>query len=168
MTDELEIDPRIRKIIWRGLGKKTIREMAEETGLSPDQVFSLKRDMLSAVDVLTVQEKRHKLLVDLEDIADKVREDYDAAPFEFKAGMMNSGISAMKAVLTELNRAEKGEQEAIDRLNALRVKELLRLIDVSVNRTLADIAERYDLEANDLHDIFQSHLRPAAEELEAE
>lgn len=165
--EEFEIDPRLEKIVWRGLGKKSVRQMAEETGLEPEQIFAIKRDLLSAVDVLTVQEKRHKLLIELEDLADEARDRAKGTVDEFYSGMMNSSVAAMKTILVELNRTAKGEQEAIDRLNEMRVKELLRLIDLTVARTLADIASTYDLDEGTLHGIFQSYLKPAAEELDA-
>src|SRR5690606_38089768 len=129
------LDDRVRGLIWRGMGVESARETAEKVGMKPDEVLRIRKELLDSVDALTVQQKRQKLIVDLQDIAQRVQEDYDSAPWEFKAGLMNSGISAMKTVLVELNRTAKGEQEAVDRLNELRVRELLRLIDVSVSKT---------------------------------
>ena len=169
MSNEIEeYDPRIERIIWKGLGTKTVRQMAEETGLSPEKIHAIKREMLSAVDVLTIQEKRQKLLIDLEDIADNVRSDYDSAPFEFKAGLMNSAVSAMKTILVELNRTAKGEQEAIDRLNALRVKELVNLVREAVDTSVPEISEKYNIPEDDLFDIFNANLGKAAMKREIE
>lgn len=166
MTD-VEIDPRIERIVWRALGVKSVRQIAEETGLTPEQIFVIKREMLDAVDVLTVQEKRTKILVAMEQLAQDALERAENASDEFSAGHFNAARGAMKDMLTEFNRTQKGEQEAIDRLNDMRVRELLRLIDLTVARTLADIASTYDLDEDTLHGIFQSYLKPAAEELEA-
>lgn len=165
MTDE--IDPRIERIIWKGLGVKSVRQMAEETGLEPEQVYALKRELLSAVDVLTVQEKRQKILIDMEKLAQDALERAEDSSDEFFAGMMNAARGAMKDMLTALNQTAKGEQEAIDRLNELRVRELLGLIDRTVAYTLSEIASTYSLNEDELQDIFQKHLKPAAQELEA-
>lgn len=167
MTDDIEIDPRIERIIWKGLGVRTVRQMAEETGLSPEQIFAIKREMLEAVDVLTVQEKRQKILVDMEKLAQDALDRAEDSSDEFFAGMMNAARGAMKDMLTALNQTAKGEQEAIERLNDLRVRELLGLIDRTVAYTLSEIASTYDLREDDLQDIFQKHLKPAAQELEA-
>lgn len=167
MSGEVEIDPRIQRIVWRGLGNKSVREMSEETGLSPEEIFAVKRELLGAVDVLTVQEKRQKILIDMEKLAQDALERAEDSSDEFFAGMMNAARGAMKDMLTALNQTAKGEQEAIERLNDLRVRELLSLIDRTVAYTLTEIAKTYDLDENDLHDIFQKHLKPAAQELEA-
>ena len=162
-----EFDPRMDQIIWRKVGIHSVRQIAEEIGVSPEKVLRRKRELMEEVDVLTVQEKRVKLISSLQEIADAARADYESAPMDFKAGLINSAVSAIKVVLVELNRTAKGEQEAIDRLNDLRVRELLALIDRTVYLTLGEISETYGLDEGELQDIFQRHLRPAAEELEA-
>lgn len=166
-TDEIEIDPRIERIVWKGLGLKTVRQLAEETGLQPEQIFAIKRDLYESVDVLTVEQKKQKLIVMLEEIAHDTKEDYDKAPFEFKSGLMNSSIAAMKTIMVELNRTSKEDQGRIEALNQLRVREILRLVDTTVHRTLSEIADTHDLNEVELRGVFQKHLVPAATELEA-
>lgn len=166
MTD-IEINPRLEKIVWRSLGVKSVRQIADETGLNPEQIFAVKREMLDAVDVLSIQEKRTKILVALEQLAQDALERAKDSSDEFSAGHYNAARGAMKDMLTEFNRVSKQDQGAIEQLNQLRVRELLRLVDSTVARTLEEIASRYDLEEADLQAIFQSHLKPAASELES-
>lgn len=166
MTTE-EIDPRLEKIVWRSLGVKSVRQIAEETGLNPEQIFAVKREMLDAVDVLSIQEKRTKILVALEQLAQDALDRAKDSSDEFSAGHYNAARGAMKDMLTEFNRVSKQDQGAIEQLNQLRVRELLRLVDSTVARTLEEIASRYDLDEADLQAIFQSHLKPAASELES-
>ena len=163
---EMEIDPRVEKIVWRALGVKSVRQIAEETGLAPEQIFAIKREMLDAVDVLSVQEKKQKLLVTLEEIAQTTQEDYANAPWEFKSGLANSAIASMKTIMVELNRTSKEDQGRIEQLNQLRIRELLRLVDTTVARTFAEISEAHGIDQDELLAVFQSHLKPAAEELE--
>lgn len=165
-TDDIEIDPRLEKIVWRSLGVKSVRQIAEETGLNPEQIFAVKREMLDAVDVLTVQEKRTKILVAMEQLAQDALDRADGASDEFAAGMLNAARGAMKDMLTEFNRASKQDQGAIEQLNQLRVRELLRLVDTAVAGTLSEIAKTHDLDQDELLAIFQSHLEPAAKEIE--
>ena len=40
MTD-MEIDPRLERLVWKSLGLKTVRQIAEETGLTPDAIFAI-------------------------------------------------------------------------------------------------------------------------------
>lgn len=161
MTD-IEIDPRIERIIWKGLGVKSVRRLADETGLDPDEIYAIKRDLYESVDELTVQQKKHKLLVTLEEIAHATQEDYDAAPYEFKAGLANSAITAMKAMMVELNRVSKEDQGAIEQLNALRVRELFALMREVVEVSVEQVSEAYDLDRDELFDIFNGNLAKAA------
>lgn len=166
MTD-MEIDPRLERLVWKSLGLKTVRQIAEETGLTPDAIFAIKRELYESVDVLSVEQKKQKFIVMLEEIAHDTKEDYDNAPYEFKSGLMNSSIAAMKTIMVELNRTSKEDQGAVEALNALRVRELLKLVDRTVTTTLSEIATTYGLSDHELQGIFQKHLVPAAEALDS-
>lgn len=174
MTDVALTDPdelyneRVDRLIWKSIGVKSVRDIAKETGLTPEQVLRRKSELIDSVDVLTVQQSRQKLISDLRAIADKTRDDYEAAPFEFKSGLMNSAISAMKAVLVELARSEKKDEEAVNSLNAMRVRELVSLVQDAVNASVPEIAERYGLDETDLFDIFNANLTKAAERRDAQ
>lgn len=166
MTSEValapEVDARLERVIWKGLGVKSVRQLASETGLAPEEVLRVKNELLDAVDVLTIQQRRQKILVDLQEVAQRVQDDYDRSPMEFKAGLMNSAVSAMKAILVELNRAQKGEEDAVSQLNALRVKELLSLIDEVVLVSVQSIAKEHGLDVDELLEVFSGNLRSAA------
>lgn len=162
MTD-MEIDPRLEKIVWRSLGLRSVRQISEETGLAPEQIFAIKREMLDSVDVLTVQEKRTKILVAMEQLAQDALDRADGASDEFAAGMLNAARGAMKDMLTEFNRASKQDQAAVDSLNALRVKELVSLVQEVVDISVIDVVKRYDLDKQEVFDIFNSNLAKAAQ-----
>lgn len=166
MTDEIEIDPRIERIIWRGLGLKSIRQLSEETGLPPDKIHAMKRELFDSVDVLTTQQKKHRLMVVLEEIAQATQSDYDSAPYEFKAGLANSAIASMKTMLTELNRVSKDDQAAIETLNALRVRELFALMQEVVEVSVREVASQHDLDEDELFDVFNGNLAKAAKRRE--
>lgn len=162
-----EANERKDRLIWKALGVKSAREIAKETGMTPDEVLRRKNQMLDEVDVLTIQQTRQKLIVDLREIAQVTRDDYEKAGYEFKAGLMNSAIAAMKAILVEVGRQDAKESAAVERLNGLRIRELLHLLDRTVFRSLTEISETYDIDEAELQEIFQRHLRPAAEEIDA-
>lgn len=162
MTDDIEIDSRIEKIVWRSLGVKSVRQIADETGLTPEQIFKVKREMLDAVDVLTVQEKRTKILVAMEQLAQDALDRADGASDEFAAGMLNAARGAMKDMLTEFNRASKQDQAAVESLNMLRVRELVALVQEVVDISVTEVVEKYDLPRQDVFDIFNANLAKAA------
>lgn len=165
MTD-IEIDPRVERTIWKSLGLKSVRQIAQETGLEPDQVYAIKRELYDGVDELTIQQKKHKLLVTLEEIAHTTQADYDNAPYEFKAGLANSAIAAMKTIMVELNRVSKQDQKAVDTLNALRVRELFSLMQEVVEVSVRDVAAQHGLDEEELFDVFNGNLAKAAKKRE--
>lgn len=69
--EEIEIDSRIENLIWRGIGRKSVRKMAEETGLSVERVAQIRTQLIEGVDEITLDMKRSKLLADLQEVADK-------------------------------------------------------------------------------------------------
>lgn len=165
MTDELsdlKIDPRLERAVWKSLGLKSVRQIAQETGLEPEQIFAIKRELLDAVDVLSVNERKMKILVALETLAQDALDRAANASDEFSAGHFNAARGAMKDMLTELNRASKGEQEAIDRLNDLRIRELTSLLFEVVDSTVPLVAERYGLNQDELFEMFNESLNRAA------
>jgi DNA-binding Lrp family transcriptional regulator len=165
---ENEEQARIDKYIWRYTGLKSIRQISEELGIAPDAVMRRRQELRDEIDVLSVQESQHKVLTELQEVAQILRDKLDNVSDERNfAGIANSFVSAMKTVNAELKAMEKRNTDAVDSLNRLRVQELLRLIDLTVAKTLTQIADENDLDESALLAIFQSHLKPAAEELEA-
>lgn len=165
--EEFEIDSRIEKLIWRSIGRKPVRKMAEETGLPVEMVARIRTELLDGVDELTIDQKRTKLLVDLQDIADTARSDYDSADdTDSGSKLLTVAVGAIKTVLGEMRQIEKSSSGAIDALNQMRIRELMRLIDLTVAKTFAVLSERHGLEEDEMYEIFQGFLKPAAMELQ--
>lgn len=168
MSNEIEIDSRTERIIWRGLGRKSVRQLAQETGLSVEKVAFIRTQLLESVDELTIDQKRTKLLADLQGIADTARDDYATADDTDSASkLLQVSVGAIKTVLDNLNRMEKNNSERIDSLNALRVQELVDLIRETVDLSIAQISEEHGVDAQDLFDIFNRHLAEAAAKRDA-
>lgn len=159
---ELAVDERTQRLIWKRLGTRSARQISEETGLPVDQVIRIRNEMLDAVDDLTIKQSKQKLIADLQDIATKTQEDYDDAPYEFKAGLMNSSIAAMKTILVELNRTDKADEEKVNHLNDMRIRELVSLIQEVVDISVDELVEKYDLEKDEVYAIFDANMQKAA------
>ena len=166
--EEPEIDERIERIVWKGLGIRSARQIAEEAGVSPETVLRVKRDLLESIDELTIQEKRSKLLVDLQGIADRARELAESSLQDFQAGLFNSSIAAMKTILVEIARMEKADTSKVESLNAKRVQELVRLVRLTVDASVYELSDKFDLDSDDLFEVFNRNMAIAAEQLEAE
>lgn len=162
MSTDIEITPRIEQIIWKGMGVRSARQIAEETGLKPEQVLAIKRDLLSAVDELTIIEKRTKILITLEQLAQDAIERAEKADDEFAAGMLNAARGALKDSLAELGRLSKQDTERVQQLNTLRRKEIVRLYTSVVDAGVTEIAERYGIPEDELFAVFNRHLQSEA------
>lgn len=165
MSEELEhIDQdRIDEIIWRHGDIKSPRQIAQMTGLKPEAVLKRKKELLEEVDDLTIAQTRQRVIIDLQSIARKTQEDYDAAPFEFKSGLMNSAVAAMKVVLQEMNRLEKADNTKIEKLNQMRVRELVNLVREVVDVSVTEIAQKHGLDDQELFETFNRHMIDAAQ-----
>lgn len=165
MTDleEYEIDPRLVSQVWQGLGLKPLKQIADETGLSRDQIIRLREEMLSSVDDLTIQQKRQKLIMSLEEMAQEARAAFDNADYEFKAGLINASVGAISKVLAELNRMEKADTSKVESLNQMRIRELVNLVREAVDTSVPQIAAQYGIDEEDLFDVFNENLQLAAQ-----
>lgn len=175
MTDEIEYaapgdaEQRIQKFVLRHIGKKNAREMAAELGVSPEEILRAKRALVEETDEITVSVEKLKLVRTLQDIAKDAQDAAERVSDERnKAGLYNSSISAMKTVLGELNRASKVESEALANLNRKRVMELVALVQETVDESVAEIAEEFDIDPERLFTIFNANLGRAAERRDAD
>lgn len=170
MGEEIEhLDQsRVDELIWRHAGLKPVRDIAEMTGLKPEEVLRRKNELLDGVDVLSIEQKRQRLLIELDGMARDARDRAQKASDEFYAGTVNAASGAIKTMLAELARMQKQDSGKIEALNNMRVKELLRLVDFTVARSVREIATTHDLDETELMEVFQGHLVEAARELEAE
>ena len=159
---------RVDSIIWKHIGLKSVREIAELCGIKPEAVLRRKNELLDEIDVLSIAEKEARILVELDGMARDMRERAANTIDEYASGMINSSVAALKTMLSQLDRIKKQDQGKIEALNSLRVKELLRLVDETVARSVREIAVTHDLEETELMEVFQGHLVDAARELESE
>lgn len=159
---------RVDELIWRNIGLKSVRDIAEMTGLKPEEVLRRKNELLDGVDVLSIEQKRQRLLIELDGMARDARDRAQKASDEFYAGTVNAASGAIKTMLAELARMQKQDSGKIEALNQLRVRELLKLVDFTVARSVREIASTHDLDETELMEVFQGHLVEAAREMEAD
>lgn len=165
-NDLPEISPEVERIVWRNLGIKSAREIAELTGLDATEVVRLKKQLLDEVDVLTLSEKRARILVELQEMAVEARERAYRVDDEFFSGAINSSVAALKAVLVEVARMEKADNSKVEALNQMRINALVKLVQMSVDVSIREIAGMYEIDEDELQGVFNRNLAAAAEELD--
>ena len=168
MSDEVEeLDTeRADRLIMKHVGVKPVSYIAKLTGMKPEEVLRRKAQLLEEIDVLSVQQKRQKLLINLEEIAQDAMEKSKTINSEFFAGTLNAAVSAQKVILQEMARIEKNASGEVERLNSLRLKEILRLIDATVVSSVREIAAKHDLDESEMMAVFQEKLTEEARELD--
>ena len=164
MSTEIESadDDAISRYVWKRIGKESAREMAKALGVSPDEILRVKRDLAESVDEITLQVQKARLMRTLQEIADDAKDEFETAPAEFKAGLLNSSVAAIKTLLVELNRTSKQDSEAVAALNQLRVRELYLLMTEVVETGIDTVSERHKIPKPELVGIFNEKLADAA------
>ena len=145
--------------LWEMVGTRTPKQIADELGLPPAEVVRRTREMLESVDILTIEQQRQKLMIDVGRIARKAEEAFDNSLDERnKSGLLNSAVNAQKEVLRQLEKMEVRNAEAVDALNRMRVAELVRLVETAVVDTLAELVP----DREDAMDVFYGYLETAS------
>ena len=146
--------------LWELVGTRTPKQIADELGLPPAEVVRRTREMLESVDILTIEQQRQKLMIDVGRIARKAEEAFDNSLDERnKSGLLNSAVNAQKEVLRQLEKMETRNAEAVDALNRMRVAELVRLVETAVVDTLAELVP----DREDAMDVFYGYLETASQ-----
>ena len=145
--------------LWELVGTRTPKQIADELGLPPAEVVRRTREMLESVDILTIEQQRQKLMIDVGRIARKAEEAFDHSLDERnKSGLLNSAVNAQKEVLRQLEKMETRNAGAVDALNRMRVAELVRLVETAVVDTLAELVP----DREDAMDVFYGYLEAAS------
>lgn len=164
MTELDTTDARIESYIYKHIGKKSAREMATDLGVQPEQILAIKREMVDAVDELTISIQRTKLLRSLQELAEDAQEkSKDVDDMRNYSGMINASVGAIKELFRQLNALSKQDNAKIDSLNELRVRELTSLLYEVVDTGVPVAAQRYGIDEDELFEIFNDRLREAAQ-----
>lgn len=158
---------RIDRLIVAAYGKKSARQLAEETGLSAEELLQRKQELVDSVDELTILMQKHSLIGDLQDVAEEAKNAAKNSQDEFKAGLYNARVAAIKLLLTQLEKLERNSNVAVESLNALRVKELLRLMDRVVFTGAREIAKSHGIDEAEILNVFQETLQIEAEKMDS-
>lgn len=154
------------KMIRRWIGIKTPREISEMTGVEVKEILARSAELFDEVDVLTLKQQRAKIMAELAEVTHRALERAQSTDDEFFAGMMNAAVNAQREVLKQLELAERRDDEDVERLNALRVRELVGLIDRVVSMGVAQIAQVHGLDREELMRVFRGLLEVEAKRVD--
>ncbi len=143
--------------------------MAEDLGVNPALVLSIKNEMFNNLDPLTVDQMRAKAIADLSELAVKARELVDTVTdARALAPLLSASTQATKTALNELRRYEDRGTSEVKALNDLRVRELVTLMRETVDASVREIASRVEgMTEDEMFDVFNANLTAAAASLQA-
>ena len=168
--EEGEWTEEVDRMLLRKVGVQSTAEIAKELGIGPLEVRKRVNELLEDIDVLTVQQERTRLLIELRSLVNRATERLDSigtglSDREF-AQVLNSTSQTIRVHLQELDKMESKDDEALKELNRKRVQELLRLMDRVVGASVQEVAETHDLDETELLEVFSSRLVEEAAEMD--
>lgn len=162
-----EIDSRTERILWREIGKTPLRQIAEQTGLSVEAILRLKNEIIDNVDVLTIEQRRMKLIIDLQSVSDRAREMAESVKDERTLpGLLQTSVGAMKTILAELRNLEKQGNSEVEVLNALRQREIVQVYEEGHMPFIEWLVEEKGLDREELEAKSQMHILEAARKMD--
>lgn len=169
-----EDNEHVRSIVWKHLGSKNAREVAELAGVTPDVVMRIKKDLLDTTDSLTVQQHQTRILKLVDETATQAIEwAHDIANSgnpdrERSLGpVLTSANQFLKLATQMLKETEAKNSAQVEALNELRRKELVELMRTTVDRSVEQISAQFDIDAEALFEIFNKQFLIAAEEMDS-
>lgn len=162
--DTTELDKAIQQYIT----VKTPSQIAQIVGTSAEEVIHRAREMKDEIDAITLEEQITFLTHRLNQIAVDAQNDAkNAQDARDKGGLYSAAVGAIRESLKQANTLKKENSNAVAELNQKRLREILRLFDVVVQRGVEQIAQEKDLDPAELMGVFQGHIVEAAKEIES-
>jgi len=170
MTQDLAVvqdDPRHVRTIWRGMTSKGARELAEETGLTVEEVIRIRNEQLESVDALTIDQRRTKLLIDLQELSDRARMLAETtSDSRSQAPLLSASVSAIKTTLQQLDKMEqRAAGSEIQSINMLRQREIVQVFSDAFEAFLPWLTAQ-GIDADEATDEFMGMLSTAAMEMD--
>lgn len=156
------------RLISENIGLKTPKEIAALAGVTPGDVLRRKDELFDEIDVLTTHQKKQKLLIDLQVIAQDALERAKNMPDEYYAGALNASVNAQKEILKQLENYDKYDAERVEQLNRLRVREIVRLISYVLDALVPILEAKYGVDRNEIEEMTYELLEVEASRLDAE
>lgn len=158
----------IDSLLVRYAGIKSPNDIAELTGLSPEEVAQKTQQILDRV-TLTFPQRRAKAIFQLDEINAEMAGRYKNAANEDLARLGNTAAGAIGRVLGELRAIEKDAKEHEEEQQQAMGRILATLVDRAMNRAIGELKQRHpEIETDHLGEVLEAHLIEIAAEMDAE
>lgn len=149
----------------RYAGVKTPEEISEITGIPALDVVRRIHEVLNSVDILTIEQKRAKMVLTLETMVAEAVSRISSATDRNIGALLNSTGGNVTRVLNELEAMETRTKMDIEAINKRRAHELVTIVERSFDRSLGELSARYpDVDQDEIQAVFRAHLMTVANE----
>lgn len=139
MSNEGAID----SLLVRFAGVKSPNEIAEMTGIAPEDVARRTAEILNSIDFLSIQQKRAKTMIVLEEIVAEVLGRIPDATDRNASGMLNSLRGTASTLLKELERMEIAEREDQQAQLGAYTRRFVEIVQRSYDRAIGELSAKY-------------------------
>lgn len=158
----------IDSLLIRYAGIKSANDIADMTGLEPEDVVRRTSEILDTVS-LTFPQRRAKAIFQLDEINAEMASRYKSADDENLARLGNTAAGAIGRVLGELRAIEKDAKEHEDEQKEAMGRILANLVDKAMQRAIGELKQRHpEIETESLAKVVETHLVEIAAEMDAE
>lgn len=157
---------RINRLLVDGHGVKSAQVISDETGIPPEDVARRTRELFEAVDVLTIEDKRAKLVLQLESMVGQLSARMAGASDKSISGIANSARSAIGSVLKELADMESRSQVDVTAITQNMGRTLGELLNISLTHLREELKERYGTSDDEIMELVKEGVRIGQAELE--
>lgn len=165
LSDELTT---VDEILIRNAGVKTPAEISEITGVPAEDIARRIHEILNSVDILTIEQKRAKMVLMLEAMIAEAQSRMATATDRVIGAILNSTGGNVTRVLNELSEMENRTKMDIEAINQRRAHELLHMIERAVDRSIGELASRNpEFNRDEVEEVFRGHLVALAAEYDA-
>ena len=158
----------IDSLLVQYAGIKTPNDIADMTGLTPEDVVRRTQEILDRV-TLTNAQRRAKLIFQLDEITAEMSSRYKTAKDEDLARLGNTAAGAIGRILGELRALEKDARENELEQEQAMGRILASMVDKAMQRAIGELKARHpEIETDNLGKIVESHLVEIALEMDSE
>lgn len=148
-------------------GNKTYEEISELTGVPALEVAKRTQEVLSNIGVLEIDQRRAKLMIQLEGIVNEVDSRKESASNRDLGALLNSSRSAIQTVLKELREIEKSSKTDVQQITSHQGRVLGEILNIAVGHLRAELKDRYGTDDAEIDSLMDEGVVLAIERLDS-
>jgi hypothetical protein len=148
--------------------RKSITELAELTGLSPNEVAEKRSNLLDSTNSLTDRQEEKLLLIDLAELIDDAKKQLEHAEDVTEySSMFKSVLTGYRLVADRLDARRKSVDDDINRISSIQARMWGEAIKLAQEKSKFELQRLFpDVDEYIIDAIFEDSLTLAVKEIE--